>query len=231
MNRLLLIPALLAAMVLAACEYPAEFSSPISEPGLASYDERLVGTWYMIEGDDDDVSAATLTVSPGKDGFLDVAGVMSFSKMGSYPNEGNEDRKASAEFAWMRWTAHASVVDGETYFNARLVDTAFLEKKTGKPPEVDEIDHFVSHPERGYWIIRAEIGEDDLLTLHVLWEGDLDIAPRSVTCGEECSFKVYDLSSGELAAAIRAAEPGELFTQRFGPWARIEGAYPPQPKD
>jgi hypothetical protein len=230
MKRLLLPALTVAVVVLAGCDPPANVSSPISEPGLASYDERLVGTWYIIGRDELRGEAATLTVAPGKDGFLDVAGVWVFSRMGFYPDEGNEDREAGVAFAWMRWTAHASVIDGETYFNARLVDTAFLEKKTGEPPEVIEDDPFDFHPERGYWIIRAEISEDDLLTLHFLWEDDLDIASRKVTCGEKCSFKVYDLSSEELVAAIRAAEPDELFR----PWwrfARIKGAYPPQPEE
>ena len=45
MKRMFFLPALtVATVVLAACSYPAEVSSPISEPGLASYDERLVGT-------------------------------------------------------------------------------------------------------------------------------------------------------------------------------------------
>jgi hypothetical protein len=148
--------------------------------------------------------------------------------MGSYSNEENEGRKASARFAWVRWAAHASVIDGETYFNGRIVDTIFFGKKTGKPPEVD--DPFAFHPEPGYWIIRAEITEDDLLTLQFLSEDDLDIASREVTCGEKCSIKVYDLSSEELVAVIRAAEPGELFTECCR-LARVEGVYPPQPED
>ncbi len=234
MKHLLFLPAItVAAVVLAACDIPANVSSPITEPGLASYDERLLGTWYAIESDVDDAIVATLTVTPGKDGILDVAGVLVNSEMGSSPSEENEDRKARAQFAWMRWTAHASVIDGETYFNARLVDTADVRKETGKPPEIKEDDHFVSHPERGYWIIRAEIGEDDLLTLHVLWKTRLKrlgFAPREVACGEECSFEVHDLSPEELVAAIRAAEPGELFTVQFR-LARIEGVYPPQPEE
>jgi hypothetical protein len=234
MKRLFFLPALtVAVVVLAGCDSPANVSSSISEPGLASYDERLVGTWYMIGRfvpDERLRAAGTLTVSPGKDGIIDVAGVLALSEMGSYSNEENEDRKVSAGFAWIRWAAHASVIDGETYFNARNVDTTFFEKKTGEPPEVIEDDPLDSHPERGYWIIRAEISEDDLLTLHILWERDLDIASRKVTCGEKCSFKVYDLSSEELVAVIRAAEPGELFTERFR-LARVEGVYPPQPED
>jgi hypothetical protein len=48
--------------------------------------------------------------------------------------------------------------------------------------------------------------------------------------GENCSFEIIDLSSEELVAAIRAAKPGELFTEQFR-LARIEGIYPPQPED
>ena len=228
MKRMFLHTALVVgAVVLATCSVPGNVSSPISEPGLASYDERLVGTWYAIEGDVDDASIVTITVTPGKDGFLDVAGVWFFSKMGSYPNDGNGDRNAGVEFAWMRWAAHASVIDGETYFNAQIVDSTLLEKKTGKLPEADTHNYFAPHPNRGYWIIRAEIGEDDLLTLHILWEGDLDHATREVACGEKCKLEVHDLSSEELVAAIRTAEPGELFTEQFR-LARIEGTYPEQ---
>ena len=73
MKRRFFLPALLAAVVLGACGPPANVSSPISEPGLASYDERLVGTWYII-GRHVPGETATLTAAPGKDGILDVAG-------------------------------------------------------------------------------------------------------------------------------------------------------------
>ncbi len=73
MNRLFAIPALFAAVVLAACGGPAEISSPISGPGPVPYDERLVGTWYVIGGGDDE-GVATLNVAPGGDGNLQVTG-------------------------------------------------------------------------------------------------------------------------------------------------------------
>ena len=132
----------------------------------------------------------------------------------------------------MRWTAHASVIDGETYFNARVVDSTMFAKDAGEPPEIVDATAWCCHPDRGYWIVRAEISEDDLLTLHFLWGPrlkPLGFAPREVACGEDCEFKVYDLSSEELVAAIRATEPGELF-RAWSRYARIEGVYPPQPE-
>ncbi len=51
-----------------------------------------------------------------------------------------------------------------------------------------------------------------------------------LTCGEECSFEIIDLSSEELVTVIRAAEPGELFTEQFR-FVRVEGEYPPQPEE
>ena len=59
MKRLFFLPAFLATLIVAACERPAEFSFPISEPGLASYDERLLGTWYIISGDEHAGGGAT----------------------------------------------------------------------------------------------------------------------------------------------------------------------------
>jgi len=171
----------------------------------------------------------TLIVAPGRDGFLDVTGIWTASSMGSYPDEGTEDRKVSASLAWMRWTVHASVIDGETYLNAGIVDSAFLEKYADWTLGDD---HPVSHPERGYWIMRAEISEDDRLTLYVLMQSRLKclgFVPRKVTCGEGCGFKVYDLSPEKLVAAMRMFGPGVFFSKRFR-FARVEGVYPPRPE-
>lgn len=219
MNRLMLLPALFAAVVLAACDYPAEVSSPLSGPGPAPYDERLVGTWYVIGGGDE-TGVATLTAAPGDEGTLQVTGVYVVA------DEGDEPDDNEVEFAWMNWTAHASELDGKTYFNARLIDSMSLGKETGEPPEFHESNIFASHPERGYWIIRPEIDEAGLLFLNVLWENDLEVEPRVVDCGEGCSFKLLELSPEDLAAAIRAAPPEKVFSTRLGPFARIEGTYP-----
>jgi hypothetical protein len=121
MKHMLFLPALVATLILTACNAPAEFSSPISEPGLASYDERLVGHWYLVAGDEDP-GAMTMSAMPVAMGVLDVA----FASAGitwsvRHPEgSGGQENRLKFEFEAARWTAHASVIDGETYFNARL---------------------------------------------------------------------------------------------------------------
>ena len=50
MPRLLRASLLVAALFLAACDGPALFETPISEPGQVWYDDRLIGSWYSFGG-------------------------------------------------------------------------------------------------------------------------------------------------------------------------------------
>jgi hypothetical protein len=218
-------------LLLVACSYPAEFGSPLSEPGATAYDERLLGTWFIVGGDRDEAVAGTLTAAEGEDGLLDVTGVFFDSKARRGSGRNGQSRGFELETVWIRWAAHASALDGETYFNARILDYGAQSQEAGHPTETVRDEHFVPHPDRGYWIARAEIGEDGLLRLDLLWEDGLEgqgLPTRKVTCGADCGFEIVDLSPEELASLIRAAEPGSLFTLSFV-LARVDGIHPPQP--
>lgn len=232
MKRLLSLPLLAATLLLAACDVPADIAAPISAPGLAAYDERLVGSWYILGAEEDEADVAMLTITPGSDGSLDVAGFMTSLLRTSDPFD--EARHISDDLdTWMvRLTAYPSVIDGKTYFNARLIDSFYVERRSGAKPRTETIALFAIQPERGFWIFRAGIAEDGLLTLYPLWSEELrrlGHAGHEVSCGEDCRFEVFDLSSEELIELIRAAEPGTLFADNLATLARIDTAYPPQP--
>ena len=218
MRQLLNLSWLLVALLLSACDGPETFISPISAPGSAVYEERLVGTWYgVIEAEaDSNAVAATITIAPREDEGLDfVASVMASA---SNPHE-VEDRSVTV-FLWVNFSAHASEVDGETYYNLQVLDSLILEKNFGEEAE-SEFYSEVPRPGEGYWIARAEFSDKGWLTLYA----------ASETYFRERKIHAYDLSPNELVALIRSAGPDELFTEDFGPFARIEGSYPPQNLD
>lgn len=223
MKRLLLLPALIAAAVLAACTVPADISSPISAPGEVAYDERLIGTWNFAGEDAKDKSAKAIliTIRPGGDGFLNAA----FAMMSVTPGP-----EGKAAFYWVNRSAYASVIEGVTYFNTRSLDAGFISRSApGKPLDIPGVGPVFHHPQRGFWIVRPEISDDGLLTLYVLSDKvplKQKLSARELDCGEKCSIQVYDLSSRELIALIRSTDPEELFSLDFGPFARIEGSYP-----
>jgi hypothetical protein len=221
MRRLLAIPALAAALLLAACDAPAEFRSPLSEPGSAPYDQRLIGRWYAIDGSGDE-PLLLLVIEPGAEGGLE--GGLSFSHL-----EAGGDGEAG--FAWFQATAHASVIDGDTYYNAQLVDGGLVEKTVGADPKIEGVDQFSAGVEHGYMILRAEVAADGMLTLRILSEqipNERQLAAHEVKCGDDCAFKLFDLSPEELAALIRSEDRAALFAIEFGPFSRIGAPPPPE---
>jgi hypothetical protein len=108
MRRFLSLPLLLAILVLSACDGPPKFSSPISEPGAAPYDERLAGRWCALTGDREGV--VFLTIAPGEEGFIDAT----LGAMGIEPGIEGE-----ATLTWFQSTAYASAIDGNIYYNLR----------------------------------------------------------------------------------------------------------------
>lgn len=233
MRRLLSPPALAAALLLAACDVPAEFPAPISAPGLATYDARLVGSWYSIGGEEDELLAAMLSAIPAPEAGLDVSGFMTFLSRREDTVDGVPQIEEGLEVSMVRWAAHPSVIDGQTYFNARLVDSVFIERDSGEAPDTEMIDAFAAGPGRGYSIFRADISDAGFLTIRPLWTEELEglgYNSRRAKCGEDCSFEVFDLSPEELATLIRTAEPGTLFN-RSVTLARIDAVYPPQPEE
>ena len=219
MPRLLHASLLAAALSLAACDGPAFFQAPISEPGQVRHDQRLIGSWHSF-GDD---GVALLEISPPEDAGWDrLRAVLSFI---------NTDPGAGWYFA----EAYASEIDGALYYNTRL--TAAAETKIS--PQSGQLATRVAGEFEGFVIIQAEIDADDRLSLRVISVKQpkaMGLKSRQTTCGEDCDETLYELSSGELAELIRTTPRDELFDLYLGPFARMEtgrpvfGRAPPPPR-
>ncbi len=124
----------LSLAALAACSGPPESRVALSEPGEAAYDERLVGIWYGgKEG------GFYLHIAPRKEAAtLEVIGI----------RVGYKDDPVR----WIGAIAHASAIDGKTYYNVRRVAGAgFAYTAEGERP--------------GFIILRTEFSEDVSRTL------------------------------------------------------------------
>lgn len=209
----------LAALLLAACDGPAEFNAPLGPPGSAPYDERLIGQWYSL--DPGDKAIATLIIEPGaEEGYLDGAfGMMAVT--GGTEGEAN--------FLWLTRSAYASVLDGQTYYNTLLIDGGAVKKRPGDDLETEGDDYYAADVEHGYWIARAEVGPDEVLTLEFLSENAPKSAghtARDAECSGDCDVRIFDLTPEQLADLIRTVPPEDLFRVRMA-FARF-GSPPPQ---
>ncbi|MCH8197490.1 MAG: hypothetical protein IH904_05355 [Proteobacteria bacterium] len=130
---------LLVGLTLSACSGPPESRVALSEPGETAYDERLVGIWYSISR----TLAIYLHISRRKEtAYLDVVGFAAVYK------------KADP-VRWLRARAHASEIDGETYYNVkRVAGAGFDYTAPGESP--------------GFIIARADVSEQDTLSLRFM---------------------------------------------------------------
>ena len=186
------------ALSLAACSGPPESRVALSEPGAAAYDERLVGNWYSAEKG----GGWYLHIAPRKEtASLEVIGI------GVGFKEGDPVR-------WNRTIAHASAIDGKTYYNVRRVAGAGF-------------DYTAEGERPGFIILRTEFSEDGTLTL---WFMDEDIVRNVVKedrkvagnyKGEEVPYRVLDISRPELIALIQKVTPEKLFRCDVGPFRRL----------
>jgi hypothetical protein len=100
---------LLAALGLAACGMPPEFSHPLGQPlGSQSDHKRLAGVWVAFHNGKKDGAMIIYLRSDGKGGLL-----VNLITAGT----GSEKRKVF----WWRGTAFASRIDGELYVNFRRI--------------------------------------------------------------------------------------------------------------
>lgn len=213
MLRLTRCIALAVVAAISACSSPAEISSPISAPSMTPSDPRLVGTWYMQTEDEtgwDADSGVLLSIQRHDNGFL------------------------IAKFAWLPGmtvvtairTAYPSVVDGVTYFNSWHVDSLTVGKVIGEPAQFLPFAWTAPHPGRGYWIVRAEIGEEGELNLALISDDslkNLGLRGRKISCGKECDFTRFELSSEELVRLLRETDPDELFGGFHLAFRRVAG--------
>lgn len=204
MKSLAAIATLLVGLALSACEGPPESAVALSEPGETPYDKRLLGDWYYLEGDN---LGFRLHIGSGEDGdILDVVGVI----MGW----GSPD-----PVRWIRATAHASEVDGRTYYNVKRLAGVGDDYTGDEPP--------------GFIIMRAEPGDDGTLSLQIMNDtllGRLDregrLKARDVKGrykDEDVSYTLLDVSRPELIALIREFPPEKLFGDP-GRFQRLEPA-------
>ena len=189
---------LLVGLTLSACSWPPESRVALSEPGVTAYDQRLVGIWYWTDGKK---TAFYLHIRPRKETtYLDVVGIGAVSKEG--------------EVLWLRVTAHASKIDGRTYYNVqRFAGAGFDYTAPGESP--------------GFIIVQADITDENALILRFMgWGGVFEglikegrVKGREVEGkyrNEKLPYLMLDLSRLELIALIREVTPAKLFQGGIG---------------
>lgn len=211
---------LVAALLLAACDGPAFFQAPISEPGQVRYDERLIGSWHSF--DEKGRVLLLLIPPPEEEGKAHLRPVLTFT---------NTDLAT----AWFVTEAYASEIDGSVYYNTRFTSSAGT-KILGDSFQTETIAY---GEYEGFMIIQAEVDAADRLSLRIISElkpRTLKLKSREMSCGEDCDETLYELSSAELAELIRTTPRDELFELYIGPFARMEtgrpvlGSKPPPPQ-
>lgn len=210
-------PAFLACLALglalSACVAPPESRVGLSEPGETAYDPRLVGLWALaVAGPEGRGQGYLLDIAAGDD-VLDITGI-------GVGYGGGEPVR------WFGARAHASEIDGRTYYNVQRVAGAGADW-TG-PGE-----------EPGFIIVRLRLAEDGGLFISVLdpqilagltaealvgvieegrsWGREVEGSYR----GDDVGYLFLDLSRPELVALIRKVTPEKLFTGEVGPFLRL----------
>ncbi|MCH8197489.1 MAG: hypothetical protein IH904_05350 [Proteobacteria bacterium] len=199
MRRRVALVFLLLGLTLSACGGPPESRVALSEPGKTAYDERLVGIWYRTDGK----KAIYLHISRRKEtAYLEVVGIFVVY------NEADP-------VLWLRATAHASEIDGKTYYNVkRVVGAGFDYTAPGESP--------------GFIIARADVPEQDTLLLRFMgWsfgESNFHKNKKTRVKGRRFEgkykdtnvpYRMLDLSRPELIALIRKNKKARVKDRRF----------------
>jgi len=210
-----------ACLSLAACDTPAEFAQPLVSAEPAAVDERLVGSWLAASTRQDPISLM-LVVRPDGEGKL--VGGLSATAIEPGPEGGTA-------FYWFKRTATPVSVDGKTYYNTTPVGPGGggYEMLEGEAPSFADDAIFAQTPERGVWIIEAEIDASDRLTLRFLADSSTlreKVAHREIACGGDCSFTLLEPTPEQLVDLIRTTPREDLFSGSIGPFARLGEVYP-----
>ncbi len=202
---------LLTALGLSACVGVPQSRSALSEPGEAPYEERLVGFWALVGAGES--GTFYLQITSGGTGLLRVL----FAVFGI-----EADGKSETRVLWVRATAHASEINGETYYNVKPTAAELSPLEYEWPVQDEE--------QQGFMIMQAELSDDDKLYLHfmnpaivreLIEEGR--VAGREVDCGKgnPCSYNLLQVSRPELIALIKEVSPENLFVPLgVGPFPR-----------
>ena len=198
MRRRVALVFLLVGLTFSACSGPPESRVALSEPGEAAYDKRLVGIWYAYDGKK---AAVYLHISPRKEtDYLDVVGIWAVFKKGD-------------PVRWLTATAHASEVDGKTYYNVKRVAGAGF-------------DYTAPEESPGFIIVRADITDEDTLILRFMdWPNGGDFLKNKDLVRDRkvegkykdtnVPYRMLDLSRSELVALIQEVTPAKLFKEMF----------------
>jgi hypothetical protein len=197
------VTAVLLALVLAACTAPPKSVHPLAPADGTKGDDRLLGAWYATGNDPDEIIVITIDKGEGSAEYAVFALIANGTKTGE-------------PAAWVRGTAHASILDGAPYYNLRITENADDGPGTVAPP---------------YIIMRAQAGSDGALSLQFMSErlverlgeeGRIPARPvKGGYAGEEAEYMLLDMPPADLAAFIREETPERLFTLGFGPLRRL----------
>lgn len=201
MRKSAIVVSLFLGLALSACKSVPEVSATLSEPDPALFDKRLAGMWYAVGPAGYINGFAYLLIIPRKDGAsFDVTGVM-------------VSRKGAKSVQWLRATAYASLVDGETYYNVKRV--AWV----GNDYTPEETTSFL--------ILKPKIAADSsLMFLHAMESEALGkiaeergIKKRKLP--PEAPYIILDVSRDDLIRLIRETAHERLFSVITGPFYRV----------
>lgn len=205
-------------LLLAGCVGVPQSQSPLSPPGEADADPRLTGFWIgVLGGSGPEAVLAQIEIAPRDDGLISVVAL--WSEAGASPGR---------EADWVQWVgavAHASDLDGRTYYNLRLV--------SGNKKILADAEAAQDEEPPSYVILQAEVDAEDRLYLRLMspqtvsrMVKDGTLKGRAVSCGDYCGFHRLELSQAELVALIRQTAPEELFAPALGPFQRLDAGTP-----
>ena len=204
-NLRVVIVLIAVAASLTACDPPAEFSAPISEPGGVEYDKRLIGSWYALAEGNEDYTVIHLNIGVSREGLLNVVAITP---------DNRPDRDADEMIFWLAATAWPSEIDGKIYYN--------IQRKTGfgnYGNRWKEIYETIGKP--GFIVARAAFFDDDTLRLKVISSEKIAALIRGGRGDGGVPGKVYraefrisswvDIGGAELQTLIRSDPEEQLF--------------------
>ena len=190
------------ALALGACGGPPESRVALSEPGSAAYDPRILGDWYATEDD----FTWHLSIEAREDSaVLDIVGA------GFGYTDGKPVR-------WLRFTGHASEIDGRLYYNVRRAAGAGDDYGAPDTPP-------------GYIVARANPVDDERLEICIFDRSGFNalvedgaLEGRKVVGdygGQEVPYPLIEAPRERLVALIRESPPGDLFNCAPDPLRRL----------
>jgi hypothetical protein len=218
--------AVAVAFVAVACEAPPEFTTPLSDPGTAEVDRRLIGTWYGVSqcrlpgGDVGPCGATTgrpallmtldITTAPGNEGLLVRATALALD-VGDFERGSQEMARGRA--LRIEATARPTMVNGVIYYSVRRrPGVGYDYTGTGEQP------HFL--------IAQAELADADTLYLRVLSKESVpgELGRFREVRTRDLSYAIVDAPRDRLVALLSAPDQASPFTHSLGPFRRLSSS-------